>query len=243
MKRLLLGSLLVLLIAAHQGLDLPLPPVRFGDPRSPYQEAPTPDEDTDTDEDPRDTPPPLFYGEEIDTETDSIVYVIDVSGSMNLDNRLSRAQAELIRSVNGLPSSFVFEAIAYSSVVYRCFGKRVPATPANKAQLTAWIRNFNPHGFTATGPATAQALQDRENLSVVLLTDGLPNFGVPLMTPPNATQQAQSEVQEEAHRRVIQEANAQRAIIDVFGIQARGRMRIFCQGVASDSGGSYFDVP
>ncbi|KKN47396.1 hypothetical protein LCGC14_0663090, partial [marine sediment metagenome] len=127
--------------------------------------------------------------------------------------------------------------------IYTCFGKRVPATATNKAQLATWILNFNPHGWTATGPAVASALQDRENLSIVLLTDGLPNFGIPLATHPNATQFEQEEAQGEAHRRVIQEANAQGAVIDVFGIQARGRMRAFCQGVASDSGGSYFDVP
>ena len=65
-------------------------------------------------------------------------------------------------------------------------------------------------------------------MSVVLLTDGSPNCGASGMT---------------GHRSMIANANTQGATVNVFGIAATGRYRGFCQGVASDSGGSYFDVP
>ena len=45
------------------------------------------------------------------------------------------------------------------------------------------------------------------------------------------------------HRSVIRGANSQGATINVFGIAASGSYRAFCQGVASDAGGAYFDVP
>ncbi len=80
-------------------------------------------------------------------------------------------------------------------------------------------------------------------MAVVLLTDGLPNYGIPLTLHPNTPQGTQLVAQFDAHRRVIRDANAQGATIDVFGVAATGLMRSFCQSVASDSGGSYFDVP
>jgi Mg-chelatase subunit ChlD len=72
------------------------------------------------------------------------------------------------------------------------------------------------------------ALADKENRSVVLLTDGAPNCGA-------------SDI--DGHRRMIRAHNTQGATINVFGIAASGTYRSFCQNVATDSGGSYFDVP
>lgn len=244
------GLAILLLVATSsfaqaQCMDLPMPPVKLGDPpaAAPPTFAPPPEPD-DPGDDPRDTPPPVFYGEEIDTETDSIIFVIDISGSMNVDGRMQRAQAELIRSVNGLASCFRFNAIAYSDVVYEFAPRTLEANPLNKAALAAWILNYNARGATATGPAVAQALSDRSNLSVVLLTDGFPNFGVPLPGITPNTPPAQWLVMlAQAHRRVIRQANAQGASIDVFGIATFAETRAFCQGVASDSGGRFTDVP
>jgi hypothetical protein len=42
---------------------------------------------------------------------------------------------------------------------------------------------------------------------------------------------------------MIRDANTQGASVNVFGIAASGSYRAFCQGVASDNGGQYFDVP
>jgi len=47
----------------------------------------------------------------------------------------------------------------------------------------------------------------------------------------------------DGHRAMIRRNNTQGATINVFGISASGSYRAFCQAVASDSGGSYFDVP
>lgn len=104
----------------------------------------------------------------------------------------------------------------------------VEATPANKQDGLGWVMGLQPTGATGTGPATAAALGDKSNKLVVLLTDGAPNCG------------ANSD---SGHRSMIRSANTQRAKVNVFGIAAYGSYRAFCQGVASDNGGSYFDVP
>lgn len=236
-------------------------PPPFQPPVTPPNPNPSPDPDpTDpTDrpepEDPRDEPPPTFYGEEIDSENDTIYYVIDASCSMGWDEssyttldgqrrtgpRMDRAKVELIRSITGLSENFKFNIIAYDCSTDQWRRRLVEANDSNKADAIGWVNGQQPRGATGTGPATALALEDRDNMSVVLLTDGEPNCGAggggggrggwdDWDTPDD-------------HRRMIRRANRQGATINVFGIAASGAQRRFCQQVASDSGGSYFDVP
>ena len=235
--------------AVPADLDLPLTkPVLAAPP------APVPDEGDDED-DPRDEPPPVIYGEEIESETDTIFYVIDISGSMDWDNqsyttldgsratgtRMERAKTELSRSIMGLSQNFKFNVIAYDCGTRMWQREMKEANDANKAAALGWVRGLQPVGATGTGPATAQALgADRSNMSVVLLTDGAPNCGVP--EDNNWYNWSESAVIA-GHRRMINNGNAQRATINVFGIAASGAYRSFCVAVASDSGGSYFDVP
>jgi hypothetical protein len=223
-------------------IDLPLSePAFIGDP----VKTPPPPADDPTGDDPRDEPPPTIYGEEIDSETSTIVYVIDCSGSMDWDNqsytslegrrangpRMDRAKAELSRSIVGLSRNFKFNMVAYDCGTRTWSRELKEANDGNKASALAWVRGLRADSATGTGPATALGLGlDRANKSVVLLTDGAPNCGTP------------NESMNE-HRSMIRSANSQRATINVFGIAASGSYRSFCQQVASDSGGSYFDVP
>ncbi len=195
----------------------------------------------DEGDDPRDTPPPVIYGEEIDSENDTIFYVLDISCSMDWDSqsyttldgstrrgpRIDRAKAELSRSIMGLAPNFKFNIVAYDCSTRQWQRDMQPADDANKASALAWSNALRPTGATGTGPATVLALGDKDNMAVVLLTDGAPNC------PYNMN----------SHRSMIRTANTQGATINVFGIAASGSYRSFCQGVASDSGGSYFDVP
>lgn len=238
-----LAALVFVLHFLLQGMDLPLPPVRIGSPphyAPPIRIAPDPEED-----DPRDTPPPLFYGEQIDTETDSIIYVIDISGSMNIDGRLARARAETTRSITGLSINFRFNVLVYSTTVRPLWRTTHEANAQRKAQAAAWLTIFNAHGYTATGPAVANALDDKSNLTIALLTDGFPNWGIvstQIASSPNMPPAQRLAIMSAAHRRVIRQANTQGATIQVFGLDARGPCRTFCQAVAADSGGSYRDV-
>lgn len=186
--------------------------------------------------------PPIFNGEPIPSENSTIFYVIDASGSMasgtrsyvddqgnsRSGTRMDRAKSELRKSVNSLPRTFKFNMLAYGCSVQRFRGVMIEANASNKATAIGWINGLYASGGTMTGPATAQGLSDRENKSVVLLTDGAPNCG------------ASSDA---GHRSVITGANTQRAIVTVFGIGATGSFRRFCQDVARDNGGNYVDVP
>ncbi|RMG18284.1 MAG: VWA domain-containing protein, partial [Planctomycetota bacterium] len=207
------------------------------------QAPPTPIEPDDDDgDDPRDTPPPTLYGEELDSENDTIFYVIDQSCSMGWDvqsyttndgstasgPRMARAKAELTRSISGLSDNFKFNIISYDCGSRQWAQEMKVADDANKQSAIAWVNALQPTGATGTGPATARALGNKDNMMVVLLTDGAPNCGANGYS---------------GHRQVIRSANTQGATINVFGIAASGSYRAFCQGVASDAGGNYFDVP
>jgi hypothetical protein len=229
---------------APTNLDLPM--------EKPTYVAP-PGEDTDDEDDgdptsdpggddPTDEPPPVIYGEEIDSENDTIFYIIDISCSMDWDTqsyttldgqtsrgtRMTRAKVELSRSVVGLSRNFSFNIIAFDCGTRMWAQGMQQADDANKASALAWVNSLQATGATGTGPAGALALADKENMSVVLLTDGAPNCGADGF---------------QGHRTMISSANTQGATINVFGIAASGSYRQFCQNVASDGHGSYFDVP
>ena len=218
-------------------LDLPLSQPQYEGEPIPE----TPPEDPDT-EDPSDDPPPVIYGEEIPSENSTIFYVLDVSCSMDWDSqsytsldgqsrrgpRIDRAKVELQRSVMGLSRNFKFNIIAFDCGMRQWSRGMQEANDSNKQSALGWINSLRPTGATGTGPATAAALGDKDNMAVVLLTDGAPNCGA------NGSN---------GHRSMIRGANTQGATINVFGIAASGSYRSFCQGVASDSGGNYIDVP
>jgi hypothetical protein len=199
--------------------------------------------------DPRDEPPPVFFGEEIDSEGGSIVFVIDRSGSMDepmrpvqrglgpdgqsvvlgedSPTRMEVARRELVRCISSLERSMRFNIYAYDCGTLRWSHDLQPADADRKASACAWVSALFAGGATGTGPATAYALgEHRECVSYVLLTDGEPNCGA----------------DPHHHRRQIADANTQHAAITVFGIAATAGHRAFCQQVASDSGGSYYDV-
>jgi hypothetical protein len=223
-------------------LDLPMEKPIYVAPTPTPTPPETPIEDDGDEDDPRDEPPPVIYGEEIDSENDTLFYVIDISGSMVIDtqsytgldgqmmqgNRMERAKAELMRSISGLSPNFSFNIIAFDCGTRQWSQGMQQADDGNKASALAWTRSLQPTGATGTGPACALALNDKENMSVVLLTDGGPNCGASGF---------------EGHRMMISNANTQGATVTVFGIAAAGSLRTFCQNVAADGGGSYFDVP
>ena len=213
-------------------IDLPIgepsPNVEQADPK------PNPVEDPGTG--------PKFYDEDIPVKTDSIIYVIDVSGSMSWDDhtytaldgsqqsgpRIDRAKVEMIKSIQALPKEFSFNVLSYDCDIYRWSASKQKADPGPKASAIQWTSNLEPMGATGTGPAVATALGDKDNLTVVLLSDGAPNCGANDFS---------------GHLRMIQSANSQHATIHCFGISCYGSFEQFMRDVASTSGGRYFGVP
>ena len=232
-------------------LDLPLEKPLYqppAPPTPPPAPVPPPPDPTDVPSD-----PPTIYGEEIVSENDTLVYVIDQSGSMDWDpasyvdvdgrrrngTRMERAKAEISRSILGLSENFRFNIVSYDCSTRQWRNALVPANDGNKQSALAWVRALRPIGATGTGPAVALGLRNRDNKLVVLLTDGAPNCGVPAGDGWYYDESAAIS----QHRRMISSNNSQGARINVFGIAASGVYRRFCQNVASDSGGSYTDVP
>lgn len=225
-------------------LDLPIEkPTAY----KPKQKAPDPV--VSTAPLPSSLPPPTFFGKDI-TSTGSIVYVIDQSGSMSITvgtftnengktvtgaSRFDRAKSELVRSITSLPKSFTFNVIFYDECIRPWQKKNVPADDANKKAVLSFIGGQQPMGFTNTGLGVASALQDKQCKSVVLLSDGEPNF---LDCACNYVGSY------EEHKSLIRNSNSQSARIDCFGIGVAGDpdARRFMQDVAAASMGTYVEI-
>ncbi len=160
-------------------------------------------------------------------ESGIVVDPLTVAPGESLRDAVSLMQS---RSISGLPQNFKFNIVAFSCSTRTWQRQMQEATDANKQSAMGWVRGLQPTDATGTGPGTCLALADRNNMTVVLLTDGAPNCGTYEQT-------------EASHRNMIRNGNSQHATINVFGIAAYGSYRAFCQNVASDSGGSYYDVP
>ena len=125
-------------------------------------------------EDTRDDPPwrqASFFG--VRARGLFFVYVLDQSGSMVDDDRLTRATIELRRSVFALQSPQRFEVIFYNDESTAMPGGPIPRTADqhNKELLTSWLRLIDPDGETNPRGAIQQALALRPD-AVFLLSDG-----------------------------------------------------------------------
>jgi len=101
------------------------------------------------------------------------VFVVDQSGSMIDDDRLTRAKIELLRSVFALQAPQRFEVIFYNDQATPMPGGALPrpADLKTKNQLTSWLHLIGPDGGTDPRSAVAQALSLRPD-AVFLLSDG-----------------------------------------------------------------------
>ena len=175
---------------------------------------------------------PTFYDEELSSDSDSLVFVVDFSCSM-WGSRIAKAKAEVSKAIKSLSKNFKFSVVTYTCYVKVWKRQLVKATSENKNAAVAWINGQSPSGATGTGLAVKTALEiDRSNKLVVLLTDGAPNC---LGNNGWATM--------DDHLNMILQANTQRAKVDVFAIQPySGSYRQFCQNVANRTGGKYKEV-
>ena len=235
-----------LLLTAAMALLPAAPVARAGDYDLPIAGTPEPEEDpVDVEEE---DAPPRFYDEDIPTTSDSVIFVVDRSSSMELPigtfldlegqpvsdgTRLDKVQVELIRSIRSLPENFTFNIVIYSECIDSWRSSRVEANVANKASAEGWVYAITPYGWTNTGGATAQGLNDHQNMVIMLLSDGAPNF----------LDCAQSYVGDfDTHKRVIRAANTQNAIINCFGIGLDPDTRSFMQQVAAENGGTFREL-
>jgi von Willebrand factor type A domain len=112
-----------------------------------------------------------FFG--IQARGQFFIYVLDQSGSMLDDDRLTRAKIELRKSVYALQPPQRFEVIFYNDEATPMPGGPLPrsADQATKNQLTTWLHLIEPDGETNPRSALAMALALRPD-AVFLLSDG-----------------------------------------------------------------------
>jgi len=174
---------------------------------------------------------PEFYGEELGSDSDTLVFVVDCSCSM-YGSRIAKAKAEVAKAINSLSKNFKFSVVTYTCYIKVWQNKLMDATDANKSSAIGWVSGQQAASATDTGTGVKVALKlDAKNKLVVLLTDGAPNclgsgYG-----------------NENDHLSVILGANSQAAKIDVFAIQPWGSsMKQFCQNIAQKTGGKFKEV-
>lgn len=229
-----------LLVSPALANDLPVGVIREPDnPPPPAEPVTDPEEDDNG---------PEFFDEEVPNAGEAIIYVVDRSSSMSLPvdpyvgldgnvvangTRLDYVKTELKRSINSLSSSFTFNLIVYDECIEQWRPGRQQASSSKKAEAMAWIDAIQPWGWTNTGGATSLALSDSDNRTVLLLSDGAPNF----------LDCAQSYVADfETHKSIIRQANSQQACVHTFGIGLDPETRTFLMQVAQENNGTFREV-
>jgi len=190
---------------------------------------------------------PVFFDEEVPTDS-SIIYVIDRSGSMSMQMstyndtngnahhnipRLAVAKMELKQSIAALSADFKFNVIFYGSCIFEWRPTKASATEENKEDAYSFIDSITPGGWTNTAGAAGKALSDKDNKTLIVLSDGTPNFLDCAET---------SVVSDQEHRRIISALNTQGANIHCFAIAPSPEARAFMRAVASDSSGIYKEI-
>jgi len=105
------------------------------------------------------------------TPGQSVVYVLDGSGSMGEFGKFAAARAALVATLRRQPEGVRFQVIAYGSTARPLFpGGCVPATPANVAAAEAKLLALEPAGRSNHAEAVRLAAGLRPDV-ILLLTD------------------------------------------------------------------------
>lgn len=156
---------------------------------------------------------------------DTVVFVVDMSASMNDGPRFDRAVGELIRSLNALAPTQKFFVFFFNAVTYPMLDMRsaqlTPATPANRAKVVKWIKTLQADNDTAPEDALERALKLQPQV-IYFLTDG----EIPPTTPYTV------KGLNHAHKTLIHTI--------AFGTEDGAEM---LRAIAQDNGGKYQFVP
>lgn len=197
---------------------------------------------------------------EIPLVENRLVFVLDVSGSMQLGgdpNRLDRARTEMKELINRLPEKTLFNIITYSNATKRWMRDpvMVQATAHNKKQAQAFLDDMRPGGGTETTWALEEALREISLINgvetIFLISDGAP---MPLRHwMPTVKALSDLPPSNNAIRRRIKFINSTLKVrIHTIGIYTRAAgdpteqgqesMKAFLEGIAKDNDGVYKEV-
>ena len=179
----------------------------------------------------REKPRPTFFGTEL--RSDRLVFVIDISGSMEHEDRIGRAKAQLEQAIGALVPTARFTVVAFSSGCRLWEKALVPATPQQRQRAIEFVRGLQPTGNTLTLGAMKAAFELEGADAIVLLSDGFP-------TETNHTTNQPMQNDE-----VLAEIGGlnrfKRWRIDTFGF-ASANMGDFMKQLAEASGGTYTEI-
>ena len=161
----------------------------------------------------------VFFG--TGARADTVVFVVDMSGSMLDEHRFDRAVAELVRALGGLAPTqkffvFFFDAVTHPMLDMRS-AQLLPATADNRAKVVKWIKKLKPDNDTAPEDALERALKLQPQV-IYFLTDG----EIPPTTPDTVKKL------NHAHKTVIHTI--------AFGTEEGADM---LKAIARDNGGKY----
>lgn len=121
-----------------------------------------------------------FFG--IEGRGNRFIYIVDISGSMVIDDRLSTLKRNLISSINELPAHAQFYIIAYSdgprpmANAYEWYR----ATDSAKVAVSDWIRRLDSSGGTQPATSFERSFTFKPLPDVIFfMTDGQDIEGLP----------------------------------------------------------------
>ncbi|MBI4881325.1 MAG: HEAT repeat domain-containing protein [Planctomycetes bacterium] len=163
-----------------------------------------------------------FYGIAVDSER--VVFVLDVSGSMQGEKLLVLKQ-ELGNVIEHLPEAALFNMIFFESQA-RCWRERMERlTKKNRVAALDAVRYLDAEGGTNLWGAMQAALADERTDSIYLLSDGQPTVGEIIALPAICARLAERN----RHQRVA-------IHVVLIGYQSEVLERL-----ARESGGSYVE--
>ncbi|MHC4873246.1 MAG: VWA domain-containing protein [Planctomycetota bacterium] len=116
-----------------------------------------------------------------DTVAREIVFLLDTSGSMQDNDKISQAKRALLTALSLLDKKDSFNIITFSSQIKLFKNQTVAADKANIASAKTFVNEVQAVGGTAINEALLESLKsfhNKDKLPIVLfLTDGVPTVG------------------------------------------------------------------
>jgi hypothetical protein len=150
----------------------------------------------------------------------SVVYVVDMSGSMG-GRRFSRAKQELVKSLYRLEPEHRYSIVLFNTGAYPLYWPEsteqlLEPSKINVRRSARWVSGMDPHSFTDPSLALAWGLS-RESDVLFFLTDG--------EIPP-------------ATRDLIRELNRKHTIVNTIAFESQAG-ELLLRAIAEDHGGTY----
>ena len=120
----------------------------------------------------------LTAGKELENASkgSDYVFVLDVSGSMAYDGKLTMLRGSIERFIQALGKDDSFELVTFNISPHALFGSLKPVTADSRKQGVEFLQGQRAAGGTVLGPALEAAYRYRQTdrpLNVVILSDGM----------------------------------------------------------------------